>query len=544
MAINATHPSYTLSLEDWVLMRDAYAGERHVKFKGETYLPATPGQLLDGMKFGQAGQKSYDSYKARAVFHDYVSDAVESYIGLLHQKPATFELPDGMKDMINHATNDGETLQSLLRRINEQQLVTGRLGLLLDMPLKVDPAKPMPYIALYNGESVRNWDDSNDKQGFNTLELLVLDESSDERKSEADFNWVRMEKYRVLMLVSPTPEIDNEGLSSAEADEQEDAIEEVTPREYRAGVFYARDANTVNPEAMRVPMIRGKTLDKIPFVFINSKDNVSEPDNPPLLGLGRLCMTIYRGEADYRHHLFMQGQDTLVVVGGLKSNNADPMDDTARVGAGARLDVDIGGDAKYIGVNSVGLAEVRVALENDKKRAEAKAGQLATANNAGQKESGNALEIRLAAQTATLMQIALSGAAGLERLLKIGAEWMGQDPEKVKVIPNLEFINIPVDGKTFVDLMSARTMGAPLSLESIHNVAVERGLTQFTFEEEMDKIDEEDAGRAAANKSLGLDPTGAIIPDPATLGPDGKPLKLGPDGKPLPGTGAKPPANA
>ncbi|MBD4208505.1 hypothetical protein GUH47_21445, partial [Xanthomonas citri pv. citri] len=48
------------------------------------------------------------------------------------------------------------------------------------------------------------------------------------------------------------------------------------------------------------PTIRGKTLNRIPFVFINSKDIVARPDDPPLLGLVNLALAIYRGDADYR----------------------------------------------------------------------------------------------------------------------------------------------------------------------------------------------------------------------------------------------------
>lgn len=512
MALNSTHPLFSEFVQDWIMLRDSYKGERQVKLKGDIYLPATPGQLLDGMKAGQLGKLNYDAYKTRALFHDYVNEAVQTYIGLLHQNPPTIELPDAMKDMLEHGTNNGESLETLLRRVNEQQLVSGRLGLLLDLPRIPDPAKPLPYITMYTAETVRNWDDSDDKEGVNTLEFVSLDESAYERN--ADFVWQLMEKYRILILGDVIEAIRGEADVPLDQRVEAEAEEESKPRVYKMGTFYVKDGNALDESKMIVPMIRGTSLDKVPFVFVNSKDIISQPDTPPLLGLCRLTMAIYRGEADYRHHLFMQGQDTLVVVGGLKSGN-DPLapdDDAQRVGAGARIDVDIGGDAKYIGVNSTGLSEVRQALENDKKRAESKAGTLD--GKGSQKESGEALKIRMAAQTATLTSIALSGAAAIENLLKIAAEWLGQDPEKVKVTPNLEFSDFQVDGKEIVDLMSARTMGAPISLESIHSIMVERGLTQMSFEDEMAKVDEEDAGRAQANQKLGLDPTGAALPLP------------------------------
>lgn len=514
MSLNSTHPSYERYIEDWRLMRDAYEGERVVKAAGVRYLPPTPGQLIDGMgkvtKAGKTnlGQESYDAYKMRAVFHDYVSDAVEAYIGMLHTNPAAFELPDGMEPLIDKITVSGESLATLLRRINEQQLVTGRVGLLLDMPENPDPTNPMPYIATYNAEVIRNWDDSADNSNLNSLTLVVLDETGFERDS--DFNWVSREKYRVLQL-GDTLKVSEDGETTE--------VDTNAPKVYQQGLFHGTQ---MVPEKMVTPVLRGQPLEQIPFVFINSKDVISAPDNPPLLGLGNLAMTIYRGEADYRYQLFMQGQDTLVVIGGLMNPTSDPLapSDATRVGAGSTLEVNLNGDAKYIGVESNGLSEVRSALENDKQRAETKAGQLAT-KNTGQKESGEALKTRLGAQTATLMQIALSSAAGLENILKVAAVWMGKDPEKVKVIPNLEFAEVDLDSKSLVDMVTARNMGAPLAFESIHKVMVERGMTELTYEEEMAKIEEEDAGAAKRNEKLGLDPTGAVIPEPDPNAPPG-----------------------
>ncbi len=513
MAINSQHPFYQHFIEAWRKMRDTHAGQAVVKERGVKYLKPTPGQILDGMEIGKLGFKNYEAYKERAVFHDYVQEAVKSYIGLLHCKPAIVDVPDRMKPMLEKMTNMGEDVQAFLRRINEQQLITGRLGLLLDLALNPDPASPMPYVTMYVAEACINWDDSNDQIGANSLGLVVLNETSPERR--ANFEWVVEEKYRVLMLVrsdNPNPQ-QTEGIQPTEADEAR--IEGQTAT-YMSGVFYTKNAQDFNPAMLKPPMLRGQTLEEIPFVFVNSKDVVSTPDTPPLEGLADICLTMYRGEADYRQTLFMQGQDTLVVIGGLVQNPNS--DEAVRVGAGSRLDVNTDGDAKYIGTSSSGIPEQRMALEGDHSRAIKKSMILAssTSRNGGgeQRASGDALRVRMAAQTATLTTIALAGAEALETLLKAAARWMGEDDSKVSVKPNLQFADFDIDGKEFVDLMTARTMGAPFSLQSIHALAAERGLTDMTFEEETDAITEEDAGRAAAQKKLGIGPTGLPLPDP------------------------------
>lgn len=469
MSLDAKHPLYTEYAPDWEQQRDLYKGERAVKDKGELYLPATSGMKLDGMGVDQPGSHAYNSYRQRAVFADYIKDGVEALVGLLHQKEPTIELPAALEPLREKATVNGESLAMLLRRINAEQLITGRVGLLADLPAAIGTAQPVPYIATYLAESIVNWDEGSEIDGYNSLNLVVLDESGLIRDS--DFEWKSFKQYRVLQL-GELVENEPEGL-------------------YYNGAFIDVDGGTpeFDPSRMQTPLIRGKALNKIPFVFINSKDITPEPDNPPLLGLGRLSLAIYRGEADYRQSLFMQGQDTLVVIGGVRNPDGGlGEDDAIRTGAGSRIEVDMGGDAKYIGVSSSGLAEQRAALENDHKRAETKAGQLIAASGS-QQESGEALKTRLTAQTATLNQIALAGAAGLENLLKMVAEWTGANPEEVKIEPNMEFADFELNGAEIVQLMTARTMGAPLSRESLHKLMADRGITPYDFETEMQLIE-------------------------------------------------------
>lgn len=478
MALESTHPLYTAQSEDWTTMRDLYLGERHVKSKGTTYLPPTQGMILDGLGSASAnsnapGVIAYNAYKMRAVFADCVKDAVEAYVGLLHQKPPTIELPPQLEPMRERATLHGEPLELLLRRINEEQLVTGRCGLLLDLPLNPDPAQPVPYIALYIAEAIRNWDDGEIGEGTTKLNLVVLDESG--YKRGADFQWTPVSKYRVLDL---GPAAEAQGV-------------------YRTGVFIndGGGSPTYADSDMAPPVFRGSPLDEIPFSFVNTKDIISGPDKPPLLGLGHLALAIYRGEADYRQNLFMQGQDTLVIIGNRKRPPGDDVNEAPlRTGAGAviELEAEQGADARYAGVESTGLTEQRASLENDRKRAETRSGQLINGNG-GEVESGEALKTRVAAQTATLNQIAQTGAAALESLLKIAAKWVGADPEAVVVTPNLEFADFEMTGENLVKLMTARSMGAPLSLASIHALMVDQGLTKMDFETEQDTIDEENA---------------------------------------------------
>lgn len=485
MAINTKHPDYSRFLADWQKMTDSYDGEQAIKDRGTIYLPATAGQRADGQEQGTAteGGKAYEAYRTRAVYHDFVKDAVETAVGVMHSKDAVIELPDAMEFLRDSATVNGESLLQLLRRINEAQLVNGRFGMLLDLPTTPTDTLPL-YIATYTAQNIINWDNGRREEitGQN-LNLVVLDETEFERDS-GTFEWTREEKYRVLILGDP---IANEGAG--------------TGTTYMFGLF-DETVSELTPAVLRPASIRGNTLNQIPFVFVNSTDVLPTPDKPPLLGLANLALAIYRGEADYRQSLFMQGQDTLITKGLGQAGQ-----DNLRTGAGAAIHLPENGDASFIGVDSEGLSEQREALQNDKSAARQKGGQLLDATSRN-RESGEALRIRTAAQTATLNQLALSGAGALQALLRIGATWMGLDPETVTVKPNLDFAEDELIGTEFKTLMEAKAMGLPLSLQSIHATLQDRGLTEMEFEDELAAIEQEDIPPAGTDEGDNPDDTG------------------------------------
>jgi Domain of unknown function (DUF4055) len=478
MALPDKHPEYVERLGEWIQLADTYQGERAVKSKRLDYLPATEGMVQDGMTTPTSpGWKDYEAYLLRAVFHDVVKDAVKAMIGIMHNKPAVFKLPKRLEGMLDQATIQGEGLQMLLRRINVAQLVYGRCGLLLDAPQGVDIDKATPYISFYNPERVINWDAGRLNEGRNVLDLVVLDESGFRREG---FTWKTERKYRVLTRGGP------ESLESGW---------ERPPEGSPFGV-----AVKVNDMSMPVledfifPAIGGNTLDDIPFQFIGANDLVPEPEISPLLGLSNLALAIYRGEADYRQTLYLQGQNTLVIVGG---NIDEAAPSQLRVGNKGVIDLRIGGDAFYIGPDGSSLSEMRSSIENDKTEAGLLGSQFLDIGN-DQAESGEALRIRVAARTTTIASVARAGAAGLEQTLKWAAQWVGEDPDEVSVEPMTDFADQTVAGAALLAFMQAKQLGLPLSLRSMHRMMQMNDMTEMDFEQEQEQIEEE------ASSMLGL----------------------------------------
>lgn len=433
------HPSYSEFTLDWIQCRDCYAGSRRIKFKNTVYLPATSGMVQDGYPNPQSiGGLAYDAYIKRAYYPNFFKEAVVTAIGMIHSEDAEISLPRRMADI---RSSEGETMLELLRRINEEQLKVGRVGLFLDLPVS---GSDVPYVTTYAPERIINWNVDDGK-----LLMVVLDETDFELRQDG-FSWESIEKYRVLRRGPP----------------------------YSFAVYEEADIKSFSEDDLKSPSIRGRTLGEIPFVFINSQDLLALPDAPPLMDLSELCLTIYRGEADFRQNLFMQGQDTLVIIGGTNDDQ-----DQVRTGAGSMISVPMQGDAKFIGVTSDGLEEQRLSLKEDRLRAGSMGAQsIDTVSR--ERESGASLNVRMGARTASLNQLVKAGAGGLEKVLKMAAVWMGENPDEVSITPNEEFGEFPLTGQSMVEMQTAKNLGFPISRKSLHEVARDKGLTRMTFEQE------------------------------------------------------------
>lgn len=472
MGMSAVHPLFEKYNKIWEKLDHVFEGQEKIKEEGTKYLPYLPSMVLDGVESTEAlGYKKYEQYILRANFPDDFAEAIRNNHGLLWSKPATIQLPPEMEYMNDKATREGLPLVALLSMINEMQLRNGRVGILLDMDSTPSPENK-PFISLYFARNIRNWDkaDGGEQVDRDSLNMVVLDESKVVRNGK--FDWKEQTRYRILSLGSMN---------------NDDKAGEAT---YSQGLFI--DKEDFDESKMLTPVYRGEPLKEIPFIAINASDCLIDPDVPPFLGLANLCLSMYISDADYRQHLFMQSQDTLVRIGAMGSGEDGTKEGQAptRVGAGAVMDVAMGGDVKYVGVESQGLAEERLAIANDKAEAQLKAGQMVN-NTKGSQESGEALRTRIGARTASLVQLAKTGASGLEMLLKICAKWMGADPSLVKIQPNLDFSKALFSGQNLVQTMAARQLGAPVALKTIHEYLTDQGLTKLTFEEEMEMMKNE-----------------------------------------------------
>lgn len=413
------HPQYLSFAPSWELMRDANSGEDDVKAKGEKYLPMKTGTAAIEDPTSRA--KVYDLYRLRAEFPEVVAPTIRGAVGIMLAKPAKIELPEAMEHLRERATLDGLTLDALHRRMGMEVMTTGRYGLL---PGLTDDGAP--YLSGYVAESIINWDSTGGIPDY-----VVLDESGPVRDRDTG-QWKDVTRLRECIAYDG---------------------------DYRARVWEQAGAGWTVGDDVEARTPKGEALDFLPFVFVGSLDLTPEPDDVPLYGLAKLAVRIYRLDADFSFSLHMTSEPTPVAIGFEDPANAIKQGLAPKtLGSSVLWILPQGGDAKYLEFSGPGLEKQANAIQEALARAAQFGAQVIQSGQSV--ESGEALKLRAASQTATLTSIAQTTAAGLERSLRNIAKWIGADPEQVIVTPNLEFFDRAITAQDIQALVAAWQSGA------------------------------------------------------------------------------------
>lgn len=377
-SVNDRHPEYTAErVAEWELMRDVFTGESAIKSKGEIYLPMPSGFTA----LPDKGAKAYASYKARAQVAEMLAPTIAGMMGIAHGVEIKIELPAGLEYLWENADGKGTPLEALHRRITRNLLLSGRYGLLADAP----EAGGDPRLAGYAAETIINWD----------TEFFVLDESG---KTRDGFAWVDVKRFRVLNIVDGR---------------------------YWQDVY---ETDLASPARSIVPAARGgKAMTRVPFAVASSVDLDPAIRTPPLIGVARSVIANYQLSADYRHQLYMSGQETLVVING---------EAPEAVGAGACIAIQgaegVTPDVKYVSPTCSGIDAHLKAMEDNRTLA-VMAGAKLLEQSDKVEESGKARSLRFRSETATLLSIVQSSCALLEMGLRHAAVIAGSAPEEVIV---------------------------------------------------------------------------------------------------------------
>ena len=410
MSVSTRRPELTDAvLRDWRLMRDAYVGERAIKFRKTDYLPKPSGFTAMPDK----GEGMYDAYLSRARFPEILSTTIRGMLGVIHGQEWDFELPPALEGMYENCTPEGLPLDNFAQRITRELLITGRYAVMADAPAEGGD----PYLLGYQAEQLINWDEYETFYVFEEIDYI-----------RDGFIWTQITRNRVL-------ELDENGryVQSVYIDGSEDMAE------------------TAEVEA------RGaRALDYVPVSVGGAMDMDLKPDTPPLIGVARAALAHYQLNADYRLQLFMSGQETMVIY------NATELPKI--LGAGVIVGLQSADETKdvraeYVGPTGSGIEAHERAMDREQNIAMKSGAQLLDQTSRSA-ESGDARRLRFAAETATLQSIAIASAAILEKALRFAADMAGANPDDVSVRPPKNLLEGRMDAGQLTALVAAWEKGA------------------------------------------------------------------------------------
>jgi len=459
-------PQYSASLKTWAKMRDTLAGEERMQnqsvSQNSTYKncstsePSTSMTQYLRMSEGLRNQSKngwgrFCDYVFRTMYYPFPLTIKNQSLGMINGQDAIIELPTQLEYLLTDATQTQEPLKNVLSCINDEQLSVGRIGIMLETT--VDKSKPF-NIMFYNAESVVDWE-------YNTVH------------GEQHATWVKLKE---IVSVRNGGSFENEDQYRILAiDEAGYYFQYVTTDENVApdNVFNVPEDNRL------YPTIREQKTKSIPFVMCNVNSLGFNIEAPPLEGVSDASIKLFQGDAEYRDVLYWAGVATLFTVG-MHSDEADKV----TIGNGQYNNIsDSGGSAMYVSAGADAVAPNKDNVESLKMYCASLGVDLL---NQGI-ESGDALNARINVKTSTLKTLSKTGSYALEALLRMGAEWMGLNPDDISVKGNVEFGDKVYNADELLKL-SGLVMNGNMSEQALFNVMKSQGLTSAETIEDEDLV--------------------------------------------------------
>lgn len=284
------------------LIRDCLSGSETVKAQTTKYLP-----MPNPTNKSPENIARYEQYLLRAVFYNVTRRTLIGLVGQVFSRDPVINLPKEMDKVVKNATGGGVTLNQLSKKSLAMTLAYSRSGIFVDYPetkegatvADLENGNIRPTINVYSPLEIINWRVV-EFGAEERLSLVVLAESF----CYFDDGFERKEapQFRVLYLDKDGEyNIDIYREANSYSDFKED-------KSYSDTQFTI--AKSVKPRGPD-----GKPLNYIPFMFIGSENNDSNPDNPNFYDLADLNIAHFRNSADYEESCFITGQPTPVVTG-------------------------------------------------------------------------------------------------------------------------------------------------------------------------------------------------------------------------------------
>ena len=395
MPVTDTHAHYNENRAFWARCRDVVNGTDAVKAAKDAYLPKLDGQ----------NDADYNAYRERAVFYGATDRTIQGLVGSVFRKPPRIDCPALMDDHLSDVTLKGESFEQFSRKYLRELLMTGRCGILVDMPeTDMFAVDVRPYWVRYKAEDIINWR-TRRVNGRIVLSMVVLHEVVSDADLTDAFASKQVEQYRVLYL-------DEGGKYGINIWRK---LEKKTGGQNEWYIF-----------SSPVPRIVGEPLDFIPFAFD------PESGKPPLQELVDMNLSHYRTMADLEHGRHFTALPTLHLSGFVDGQRF-------AVGSAKAIMGPVDSKATFIEFTGQGLGSLERAAEEKEKKMAALGGRLLETQKAAA-EAAETIRMRTAGEQSILADLADVASQNLSKALLWHAHWL-RAGDSVSVQLNKDFDN-------------------------------------------------------------------------------------------------------
>lgn len=425
----------------WRTARGMLNGQAHVK-ELDSYvdtssfsnilLPFSPSMTL----------QQYNFYKSEAELPGLTAQYIKVLIGGMLRKQPSITIPDtapeGTLDWLkNSFTSNGNSMISFLEEALIEELQTSRAWVMVDYPTVTNPdalspeekEKIKPYPILLNAESVINWRTGKHPITRNNCLLMLVVRGYEQRYGSNQFHPDYVEVAHVHRL-------NEQGFYVVDKYEMNQGnsanvtfINGVEQQDYNVTGGSQNDTSKWRLVASYENiMSQNQPLNFIPAVPLNGNIQGEEPILMPLIDRE---VSLYNKVSRRNHLLLGSATYTPVVVSDMTD---EQFAEVVKAGLGSWIKVQQGDDVKALETPSKALRDMENIIQNTVNEMARMGIRMLSPESGTQRDSGVALEIRNAGQTAILASMSNRVSQQMRKILTWMINWEHGTDFKVEEI--------------------------------------------------------------------------------------------------------------
>lgn len=500
---HVVHPEYEYWRPEWSKIRDAIAGEREIKRKGDQYLRRMTG----------ADDDQYEEYLHRAVFYNMTNQTLAGMVGQVFRRPPQVRGlprpgavlargPDGEEIVVNAGQDmapslyrfakDGSSHSTFAKTIATEQLALGRFGVLVDAAKAAPGAKPQSFAVGYAAENIIDWQ-IEEVDGFYVPTRVLLREFVREQAAGShDNRWINEPNRRGKRQRPQTPMVRTADGELTPAAGKRRVAEPSASGGYQYTTLYRelvlvfdddgsrtyvqrvyREDPTGLPDEVLTPLIRGNPLRFIPFVFFGAFSNAADCEKPPILDIVDLNLKHYRTYAELEYGRFYTALPTYYAPG-----NADNEAAEYHIGPGTVWEVPSGEQPGILEFKGEGLKTLERALNEKEQQIAAIGGRMMPGASKSTSESNQQSAMREANEQSLLLNVITALEEGMTQVVRywlMFRDVMLSETAKVRYEIDTTFLSTALDARAIRAVQQLVQSGL-LTTEHVYEVWIKYGL--------------------------------------------------------------------